>query len=81
MLGLSIDIPNLQGDQTGLGWLLNDDNTTYSGFSYYWDNVNQEAALDVTWLCDAVPDEKDAQSIQGYCYNFMPKASNPKASY
>ena len=40
MIGLSIELPNSSvGDQTGFGWILNEDRLTYTGFSYYWDNT------------------------------------------
>ena len=41
-IGLAIELPNSStGDRTGLGWILNDDAITYTGFSYYWDNTAQ----------------------------------------
>ena len=40
MLGLAVDLPNsTTGDQTGLGWILNDDDSTYTGFSYFYDGT------------------------------------------
>ena len=40
MIGLAIELPNSSvGDQTGFGWIFNEDRLTYTGFSYYWDNT------------------------------------------
>ena len=42
MIGLAVDLPNsATGDQTGFGWIFNEDRLTYTGFSYYWDNTAQ----------------------------------------
>jgi hypothetical protein len=73
MIGLALDIEsNNSGDQTGFGWALNTDYSTYTGFSFYWDNVNAEATQDDTWLCDSTLSEDDITRQTGYCYNFMP---------
>ena len=84
MLGMSVELPNsAAGDETGFGWVSNGD-STYSGFSYYWDMTLMESTPDLTWLCDAVPHDVGASGKsmqQGYCFNFMPKVSGPGAEY
>ena len=81
MIGLTITLPNSPtADETGFGWLLNDDNTTYTGFSLYLNQTSGMPELDTTWLCDS-KDSDDGITIQGYCYDFLPTQTGKGANY
>lgn len=60
MIGLAVTVPisyqgserYYAGDQSGFGWILNED-SSYSGFSFYWNNRDRIAATTDYWLCDS----------------------------
>ena len=61
MLGLAVTVPTnfdkykemyYAGDQIGFGWVLNDD-LSYTGFSFYWNNTEKVAVTTSYWLCDS----------------------------
>ena len=60
MLGLAVTVPinfddkvsYYAGDQTGFGWILNED-SSYTGFSFYWNNTDRVASTTSSWLCDS----------------------------